>query len=82
MKKIRFTIEDSEKWYEINQEIDLYSEVQAGQVIANIITNNLNLSNISKKPQKVEVLDERGMLLASSSDICVVEKLKFNSIKE
>lgn len=78
MKKIRFTIGDSDVWHQIEADFDVYNEVQTGQVVASIIAEEMKrIRNTDLKPKKVEILNEKDALIASSTDICIIEELKF-----
>jgi hypothetical protein len=60
----------------MDAEFDLYNDLQSGRVVEYQITEELE--RIGRKgsiPKKVEIYDENGKFLASSPDICAVEKL-------
>lgn len=82
MKEIRFTLDNSDDWYVIYADFEIYTVIQTGQVVANIITDFIKrIKTTDVKPKKVEIKDEKGMLLASSTDICIVEELKIKQKK-
>ena len=82
MKIIQFTLGDSDKWYEIDADFELYNELQTGRVVEFHINEGLKSRKIRGVPKRVKVFDEDGTMLASSSDICYVEKLEFESKKQ
>ena len=66
-------------WHVLYTDVDLINELQAGQVVASLLTNELNIIRDQKAfPKCVEVYDEDGNLIATSSDICVIENMIFN----
>lgn len=78
MKEIRFTLGESDVWHTIAADFDMINELQTGQAVASIITNELNvIRNCKGKPKRVEIRDGNGSLMAVSKDILSIEEMEF-----
>ncbi|MBQ5971205.1 MAG: hypothetical protein IJL45_02205 [Prevotella sp.] len=78
MKKIQFTLGDSNVWHTFYANLELNNEVQTGQLVSYLIQQELNkIRECTAEAKKVQIYDENNELLATSNDIHKIEELIF-----